>query len=79
MLITRTDLEDRAALELELQTKVDELKVHNEYQLKIKEMNHTEKIKEVSDMYVQELEQVPLFEEILNGFLYDNDHVPDKN
>ena len=39
------------------QTKVEELKLHNEYQLKLKEMNYTEKLKEATDKYMHELEQ----------------------
>merc|ERR1711871_1297710 len=38
-------------------TKVEELKLHNEYQQKLKEMNYSENIKEVTDKFFQELEQ----------------------
>ena len=56
-LVTRSELEEKTALISELRTKVDELKVHIEYQLKLKEMNYSEKIKEVTDKFVQELDQ----------------------
>merc|ERR1719261_1580787 len=42
---------------LELQNKVEELTLHNEYQLRLKDMNYNEKIKEVTEKYTQELEQ----------------------
>ena len=64
-LVTRAELEDRNQTVLELKTKVDELKLHNEYQLKLKEMNYAEKIKEVTDKFVQELEQAKAKFEIL--------------
>jgi maltodextrin utilization protein YvdJ len=49
----------------ELHTKVDELKLHNDYQLKLKEMNYSEKVKEVTDKFVQELEQAKTKLELL--------------
>ena len=50
---------------MELHTKVEELKLHNEYQLKLKEMNYSEKLKEVTDKYMQELEQAKTKLELL--------------
>ena len=41
---------------LELKTRVEELKMENEYQLRLKDMNHSEKIKELSDKFIQEME-----------------------
>lgn len=58
-------MEDLTATTIELQAKVDELKLHNEYQLKLKEMNYAEKIKEVTDKFVQELEQAKTKLELL--------------
>ena len=57
ILVARAELEDRDQTILDLHAKVDELKLHNEYQLKLKEMNNTEKTKEYTDKFVQELEQ----------------------
>lgn len=64
-LVTRAELEDRSQAILELKTKVEELKLHNEYQLKLKEMNYNERIKEVTDKFAQELEQAKAKFEIL--------------
>ena len=36
---------------------MDELTLHNEYQLRLKDMNYNEKIKEVTEKFTQELEQ----------------------
>ena len=57
VLLTRADLEEKNATIGELKTKVEELKLHNEYQQKLKEMNYSENIKEVTDKFFQELEQ----------------------
>ena len=65
VLVTWSELEDLTTTTMELQAKVDELKLHNEYQLKLKEMNYAEKIKEVTDKFVQELEQAKTKLELL--------------
>ncbi|TMW63634.1 hypothetical protein Poli38472_002575 [Pythium oligandrum] len=57
ILVTKSDLEDKNRLMNELKTKVDELTLHNEYQLRLKDMNYKEKIKEVSDKFTAELTQ----------------------
>merc|ERR1711871_831968 len=62
---TRSELEDKKTSIAELRTKVDELRVHIEYQLKLKEMNYSEKIKEVTDKFVQELDQARTRYELL--------------
>lgn len=57
ILVTKSDLEEKNRLMNELKTKVDELTLHNEYQLRLKDMNYKEKIKEVSDKFTSELTQ----------------------
>lgn len=44
-MVTRSNLEDKNTLMVELKNKVDELALHNEYQLRLKDMNYSEKIK----------------------------------
>ena len=56
-LITLTNLDDRKLKIVELKTQVEELKRGNELQIKLREMSHQEKIKEVKEKYTQELEQ----------------------
>jgi len=65
ILITKNELDEKSQQITELRNKVDELKLHNEYQLKLKEMNYSEKIKEATDKYVQELEQAKTKLELL--------------
>lgn len=57
ILVTKSDLEEKNALMIELKSKVDELTLHNEYQLRLKDMNYNEKIKEVTEKFTHELEQ----------------------
>jgi cilia- and flagella-associated protein 57 len=64
-LVTRAELEDRNQIVMELKTKVEELKLNNEYQIKLKDMNYSERIKEVTDKFAQELEQAKSKFEIL--------------
>lgn len=65
ILVTKAELEDRNSVIGDLRQKVDELKMHNEYQLKLKDMNYSEKIKEVTDKFVQELDQAKTKYELL--------------
>jgi hypothetical protein len=58
ILVTKSDLEEKNSLMQELKNKVEELTLHNEYQLRLKDMNYNEKIKEVTEKFTQELEQV---------------------
>lgn len=56
ILVTRAELEEYTGNAGELRTKVEELKLNNEYILKLKDMNYAEKTKETTDKFVQELE-----------------------
>ena len=42
----------------ELRTRVEELKMENEYQLRLKDMNYNEKIKELTEKFIQEMESL---------------------
>ncbi|CAM9492887.1 unnamed protein product [Chrysoparadoxa australica] len=57
ILVTLTDLEDKNTLMGELKNKVDELALHNEYQLRLKDMTYSEELKEITEKYTAELEQ----------------------
>jgi len=56
VLVARAELDELDSLSTELVTKVEELKLNNEYQLKLKDMNYAERLKETTDKFVQELE-----------------------
>ena len=55
-MVSKADLEERSGSIQSLRNKVEELTLNNEYQLRLKDMNYKEKIKEVSDKFTHELE-----------------------
>ena len=57
VLVSLNDLDEKKQLMVELEGKVGDLKISNEYQLKLKEMNYGEKMKEVSERFLQDIEQ----------------------
>lgn len=65
ILVTKSDLEEKNAFMTELKTRVEELKMENEYQLRLKDMNFTEKIKEVTEKFVQEIEALKITSTVL--------------
>ncbi|KAI9149781.1 hypothetical protein H9P43_009960 [Blastocladiella emersonii ATCC 22665] len=56
ILVTKSDLEDKTQTMAELRARVEELKMENEYQLRLKDMNFNEKIKETTEKYQEEIE-----------------------
>jgi len=42
----------------ELKTRVDELKMENAYQLRLRDVSYNEKIKELTEKFVQDMEQL---------------------
>lgn len=65
ILVTQSDLEDKNQLMFELKTRVEELKMENEYQLRLKDMNFAEKIKEVTEKFMQEIESLKITSAVL--------------
>ena len=56
-MVTRSDLEERLQEIEKLKKKVDDLRLHNEFEIRMKEMNYQEKLREVNDKFEQELDQ----------------------
>lgn len=65
ILITKTDLEDKNQEMGELKQRVEELKMENEYQLRLKDMNYNEKIKELTEKFIQEMESLKTKNQVL--------------
>nr|XP_012631296.1 cilia- and flagella-associated protein 57 isoform X1 [Microcebus murinus] len=65
VLVTKTDMEEKAQIMLELKTRVEELKMENEYQLRLKDLNYSEKIKELTDKFIQEMESLKTKNQVL--------------
>ena len=57
-MVTRSDLEEKTAITEELRTRVEELKMENEYQLRLKDMNYNEKLKELTEKFILEMESL---------------------
>merc|ERR1712203_893446 len=58
ILITRSDLEEKNSV-------MEELKMENEYQLRLKDMNYNEKIKELTEKFIQEMESLKTKNQVL--------------
>uniref|UniRef100_A0A3Q4HXN8 Cilia and flagella associated protein 57 n=1 Tax=Neolamprologus brichardi TaxID=32507 RepID=A0A3Q4HXN8_NEOBR len=58
ILITRSDLEEKTQHMLEMRMRLEELQMENEYQLRLKDMNYNEKLRELSDNFVQQIESL---------------------
>ena len=56
VLVTKSDLEEKTQNMSELRTKVEELTMQNEYQLRLKDLNYNEKLKEATEKFTQELD-----------------------
>ncbi|XP_068567972.1 cilia- and flagella-associated protein 57 isoform X2 [Cebidichthys violaceus] len=56
ILVTKSDLEEKTQNMLELKLRLNELQMENEYQLRLKDMNYNEKMKELSDKFSQQIE-----------------------
>ncbi|KAJ3330947.1 Cilia- and flagella-associated protein 57 [Blyttiomyces sp. JEL0837] len=65
ILVTKSDLEEKNSMMAELKTRVEELKLENEYQLRLKDMNFNEKIKEVTEKFMQEIEALKITSTVL--------------
>ncbi|KAJ3342297.1 Cilia- and flagella-associated protein 57 [Gonapodya sp. JEL0774] len=67
ILVTKSDLEEKTQMMTELKSRVEELKMENEYQLRLKDLNFNEKIKELTDKYTQEIEALKITSAVLRS------------
>ncbi|XP_047677974.1 cilia- and flagella-associated protein 57 isoform X2 [Tachysurus fulvidraco] len=67
ILITRSDLEEKNQIMMELKTRVEELKMENEYQLRLKDMNYNEKVKELTEKFIQQIESLTNQNQVLES------------
>ncbi|XP_028832352.1 cilia- and flagella-associated protein 57 isoform X2 [Denticeps clupeoides] len=65
VLVTKSDLEEKTQVMLELKTRVEELKMENEYQLRLKDMNYSDKIKELTEKFIQQVESLKAESQVL--------------
>ncbi|XP_069837406.1 cilia- and flagella-associated protein 57 isoform X1 [Dendropsophus ebraccatus] len=67
VLVTKSDLEEKNQVMLELKTRVEELKMESEYQLRLKDMNYNEKLKELTEKFIQEMEVLKTTNQLLKS------------
>eukprot|EP00898_Chlorokybus_atmophyticus_P003830 jgi/Chlat1/4448/Chrsp29S00328 len=65
VLVTKVDLEEKRARMQELETQVNELTMQNEYQLRLKDLNMNERIKDLTEKFTHELDSAKLKYELL--------------
>lgn len=58
-------MEEKTVLMAEIQRQLDELKLEHEYQLRLKDMNFNEKLKEVTENFAQEIEALKVATSVL--------------
>eukprot|EP00075_Anas_platyrhynchos_P029288 XP_027318541.1 cilia- and flagella-associated protein 57 isoform X2 [Anas platyrhynchos] len=67
VLIMRSDIEEKSQAMLDLQIRVKELQTENDYQLRLKDMNYNEKMKELKDIFTKELGSLKTKHQILQA------------
>ncbi|XP_053172243.1 cilia- and flagella-associated protein 57 [Scomber japonicus] len=65
ILITKSDLEEKTQNMLELKMRLEELQMENEYQLRLRDMNYNEKMKELSDKFTQQIESLKITQQVM--------------
>jgi WD40 repeat protein len=67
ILITKSDLEEKNQTLDEKKTEVEELKMSNEYQMRLKEMNYKDQLKELQAKFEQDIETLNVRLHMLQG------------
>jgi len=65
VLVTKSDLEERTQNMQDLKARIDELKLENEYQLRLRDMTFSEKIKELNEKFITEMDNLKVAAAIL--------------
>ncbi|BFZ16806.1 hypothetical protein BsWGS_19845 [Bradybaena similaris] len=65
ILVTKSDLEEKNSTVADLNSRVEELKMENEYQLRLKDMTYNEKMKELTEKFIQEMESLKTKNQVL--------------
>ncbi|KAJ3327353.1 Cilia- and flagella-associated protein 57 [Blyttiomyces sp. JEL0837] len=73
ILVTKSDLKDNQKLMVELKQTVESLKTENETQLRLKDINYTEKLKELTDKYMTEIDGLKQLTTTLSNERHSNE------
>uniref|UniRef100_A0A3Q1GAX6 Cilia and flagella associated protein 57 n=1 Tax=Acanthochromis polyacanthus TaxID=80966 RepID=A0A3Q1GAX6_9TELE len=77
ILVTKSDLEEKSMLELKM--RLEELQMESEYQLRLRDMNHNEKLKELSDKFTQQIETLTTTQQVCCWSMEKRDRETQKN
>lgn len=67
ILVTQADLDEKAQALQDLKNRMEEVKMEHEYQLRLKNLNFTEKLKETTEKFVQEIDSLKMTASILRS------------
>ncbi|XP_019386797.1 PREDICTED: cilia- and flagella-associated protein 57 isoform X1 [Crocodylus porosus] len=67
VLITKADMEEKTLVMKELKSRVEELQMENMYQLRLKDMSYNEKIKELTEKFIEEMESLKIKNQVLKA------------
>ncbi|KAF7643851.1 hypothetical protein LDENG_00232050 [Lucifuga dentata] len=65
ILATKSDLEEKKQNMVELMMRVEELQMEKEYQLRLKDINYSEKIKALSEKFIQQIESLKTTKQVM--------------
>lgn len=60
---------------LEMKMRLEELQMENEYQLRLKDMNYNEKLRELSDNFVQQIESLKTSQQVCLCYMRAQLHI----
>jgi cilia- and flagella-associated protein 57 len=67
ILVTKADIEGKITLISELKTTVEELKMANEYQLRLKDMNYNDKTSQLTERFNMEMESMRTHAQLISS------------
>ncbi|XP_055077982.1 cilia- and flagella-associated protein 57 [Periophthalmus magnuspinnatus] len=67
VLVTKSDLEEKNQTMLELKMRLEEMQMENEYQLRLKDINYNEKIKELTEGFTQQIQSLQETQQVLKS------------
>ncbi|KAK5913161.1 hypothetical protein CesoFtcFv8_002970 [Champsocephalus esox] len=67
ILVTKADLEEKTQNMLELKLRLEELQMENEYQLRLKDMNYSKKMKEIAEAFTQQIDSLKAVQQAMKS------------
>lgn len=67
VLVTKSDLEEKNQNMLELRMRLEEMQMENEYQLRLKDINYNEKMKDLTERFTQQIQTLQRTQQVLKS------------